>query len=54
METLEGFPNLPALWLQWAKPTSANAPVVEEVEPIVGRHPAIVLQPCGIALNEAR
>jgi hypothetical protein len=25
METLKGFPNLPALWLRWAKPTSANA-----------------------------
>jgi hypothetical protein len=25
METLEGFPNPPALWLRWAKPTSANA-----------------------------
>jgi len=25
METLRGFPNLPALWLRWAKPTSANA-----------------------------
>jgi len=25
MGTLGGFPNLPALWLRWAKPTSANA-----------------------------
>jgi hypothetical protein len=25
METLKGFPCLPALWLRWAKPTSANA-----------------------------
>ena len=25
METLEGFPNLPALWLRQAKPASAYA-----------------------------
>ena len=25
METLEGFPNPPALWLRRAKPGSANA-----------------------------
>jgi hypothetical protein len=25
METLGGFPNLPALWLRRAKPVSANA-----------------------------
>jgi hypothetical protein len=25
METLGGFPNLPALWLRWAKPISAYA-----------------------------
>jgi hypothetical protein len=27
METLEGFPNLPALWLRQAKPASANATI---------------------------
>jgi hypothetical protein len=25
MGTLKGFPNPPALWLRWAKPTFANA-----------------------------
>ncbi len=25
MGTLRGFPNPPALWLRWAKPTFANA-----------------------------
>jgi hypothetical protein len=30
METLGGFPNLPALWLRPAKPASAN--------PIAGPH----------------
>jgi hypothetical protein len=30
METLEGFPNLPALWLRRAKPGSANAMADEQ------------------------
>jgi hypothetical protein len=30
METLGGFPNLPALWLRRAKPASANAIAVRE------------------------
>jgi hypothetical protein len=29
METLGGFPNLPALWLRRAKPDSANATMME-------------------------
>jgi hypothetical protein len=29
METLGGFPNLPALWLRWAKPSFAYAIVME-------------------------
>jgi hypothetical protein len=29
METLRGFPNLPALWLRQAKPAYANAIVME-------------------------
>src|SRR5262245_29683465 len=36
MGTLTGFPNPPALWLRWAKPTGANA---EHGNPVGGRRP---------------
>jgi hypothetical protein len=33
METLGGFPNLPALWLRRAKPASADAVTSPRVAP---------------------